>query len=197
MTAQPAPALSKAERIEQAVRVILEAVGEDPNREGLRETPARVARLFDEILSGMKEDPSRHLRALFDERHHEMVIVKDIPFESTCEHHLMPFHGIAHVAYLPKGKVLGLSKVARIVESFARRLQVQERLTSQIADFLMTGLQAAGVAVVLEASHTCMTMRGVRKPGSSVVTSAVRGQILDNQSTREEVLSLIRGRPPR
>ena len=181
------------EKIQQAVRMILEAVGEDPEREGLRDTPARVGRMYDEILSGMRTDPSDHLRAVFDEQHHEIVLVKDIPFESTCEHHMMPFHGMAHVAYIPQGKVIGISKVARIVEAFARRLQVQERLTGQIADFLQKGLGAAGVAVVMEASHTCMTMRGVRKPGAAVVTSALRGQILKNQSTREEVLSLIQG----
>lgn len=180
-------------KIENAVREILVAIGEDPEREGLQKTPARVARMYAEILGGMREDPMQHLSAVFDEKHNEIVLVKDIPFESTCEHHMMPFHGQAHVAYIPRGKILGISKIARIVETYARRLQVQERLTSQVADLLFEGLDAAGVAVVLEASHTCMTMRGVRKPGAAVVTSALRGVILKNQSTRDEVLSLIRG----
>jgi GTP cyclohydrolase I len=181
------------DKIQQAVRMILEAVGEDPSREGLLDTPARVARMYGEILAGLHEDPARHLQAVFDEPHSEVVLVKDVPFESTCEHHMMPFHGRAHVAYIPSGKIIGISKIARIVEAFARRLQVQERLTGQVADLLYKGLGAKGVAVVLEASHTCMTMRGVRKPGSAVVTSALRGVILQNQSTRDEVLSLIRG----
>jgi GTP cyclohydrolase I len=180
-------------KVQQAVRMILEAVGEDPEREGLRDTPARVARMYEEIFQGLHEDPSRHLQALFDEEHHEVVLVKDISFHSMCEHHLMPFHGRAHVAYIPGGKILGISKVGRIVDAFSRRPQVQERLTSQVADFLARGLEAKGVAVVLEATHTCMTMRGVRKPESSVVTSALRGSLLHDQSTREEVLSLIQG----
>jgi GTP cyclohydrolase I len=179
------------ERIRQAVRTILEAVGEDPDREGLRETPSRVARMWTELLAGQGEDPSVHLQAVFDEQHHEVVLIRDIAFHSTCEHHMMPFHGRAHVAYIPDGKVLGISKFARIVDAFARRLQVQERLTSQIADFISEGLHAKGVAVVIEAVHTCMTVRGVRKPGSAVVTSALRGLVLKNQSTREEVMTLI------
>jgi len=181
------------ERIKKAVREILEAVGEDADREGLRETPRRVARLWTELLAGQDEDPSVHLKAVFDEQHHEIVLVRDIAFHSTCEHHMMPFHGRAHVAYIPDGKVLGISKFARIVDAFARRLQVQERLTGQIADFINEGLHAKGVAVVIEAVHTCMTVRGVRKPGSAVVTSALRGLVLKNQPTRDEVMSLIHG----
>jgi GTP cyclohydrolase I len=179
------------ERIRSAIRTILEAVGEDPDREGLRDTPARVARMYAELFSGMHDDPSVHLKAVFDEQHHEVVLLKDIAFHSTCEHHLMPFHGSAHVAYIPDGKVLGISKFARVIDSFARRPQVQERLTSQIADFLSEGLHAKGVAVVIEAVHTCMTVRGVRKPGTAVVTSALRGLVLKNQSTRDEIMTLI------
>ena len=183
-------------KIEIAVRQILEAVGEDPDRDGLMETPARVARMYAEIFQGVHEDPAEHLK-LFEEQHREVVLVRDISFQSTCEHHLMPFHGSAHVAYIPDGRILGISKVARIVDTFARRPQVQERLTSQVADFLAEGLGARGVAVVMEATHTCMTMRGVKKPGSSVLTSALRGLVLTNQSTREEVMGLIRHAPPR
>ncbi len=181
------------EKIQQAVRMILEAVGEDVDRDGLQQTPARVARMYEEIFSGLQEDPSRHLKAVFDEEHREVVIVKDISFQSTCEHHLMPFHGRAHVAYIPNGRIIGISKLARIVDAFSRRPQVQERVTSQVADFLAEGLDARGVAVVLEATHTCMTMRGVKKPDASVVTSALRGSFLRDRSTRQEVLSLIRG----
>ena len=181
------------ERIQAAVRTILEAVGEDPDREGLKATPARVARMYEEVFCGMQDDPKRHLQALFDEEHHEVVMVRDISLQSICEHHLMPFHGMAHVAYVPDGKVLGLSKIARIVDDFARRPQVQERLTSQIADFLTEGLKPKGVAVVIEATHMCMSMRGVRKPGASMLTSALRGSLLKNQSTREEVMSLLCG----
>ena len=179
------------ERIRSAIRTILEAVGEDPDREGLRDTPARVARMYAELFSGLHDDPSVHLKAVFDEQHHEVVLLKDIAFHSTCEHHLMPFHGSAHVAYIPDGKVLGISKFARIIDSFARRPQVQERLTSQIADFLSDGLRAKGVAVVIEAVHTCMTVRGVRRSGTAVVTSALRGLVLKNQSTRDEIMTLI------
>ena len=178
-------------RIREAVRMILEAVGENPDREGLRQTPARVARMFEELFAGIGEDPTVHLQALFDEQHHEVVLVRDIPFHSTCEHHLMPFTGQAHVAYIPDGKVIGISKIARIVDAFAKRPQVQERLTSQIADFLAEGLRAKGVAVVIDATHTCMTVRGVRKPGSAVVTSALRGLCLTSGATREEIMTLI------
>ena len=179
------------ERIEKAVREILAAIGEDPDRDGLRETPARVARMYAEIFRGLYEDPARHLDKRFDEGHHELVLVKDIPFDSFCEHHLMPFTGVAHVAYIPDGRVVGLSKIARVVESFARRPQVQERLTSQIADLFARELEPKGVAVVLEATHTCMTVRGVRKPGSLMVTSALRGIFHQNAPSRNEVLSLI------
>ncbi len=178
-------------RIERAVREILIAVGEDPEREGLRETPARVARAYAELFAGLHLDPERHLMTSFDEDHHEMVALRDVPFNSMCEHHLLPFEGKAHLAYIPGGKVLGLSKLARVVEDFARRPQVQERLTSQIADLLAKRLKVRGCAVVLEAVHTCMTCRGVRKSGSVMVTSALRGLMQKNMSTREEALRLL------
>lgn len=178
-------------RIERAVRDILEAIGEDPEREGLRDTPARVARMYAELFAGLREDPQEHLRATFDEDHHEMVVLRDIPFNSMCEHHLMPFEGRAHIAYIPGGKVLGLSKLARLVDVFARRPQVQERLTSQVADVLAQRLHVKGCAVVLEAVHTCMTGRGVRKAGSVMVTSALRGIMHTNQATRSEALALL------
>ena len=193
-TQPPAPKAMDTGRIERAVRELLEAVGEKPGRDGLAGTPARVARMYAEILSGMEVDPARHLLVTFAEDHHEMVVVKDIPFESLCEHHLMPFLGKAHVAYVPNGRVVGLSKLARVVEEYARRLQVQERLTSQIADLIMRTLAPQGVGVVLEATHTCMTMRGVRKPGSVMVTSAVRGTFQSNAETRAEFMTII-GRP--
>lgn len=183
-------------RIEKAVREMLAAIGEDPDRDGLRETPGRVARMYKEVFSGLREDPSRHLDKVFDEDHHELVLVKDIPFDSFCEHHLMPFTGRAHVAYIPNGHVVGLSKIARVVEGFARRPQVQERLTSQIADLFMARLKPSGVAVVLEAMHTCMTVRGVRKQGSLMVTSALRGVFHESGSSRNEVMSLILERNP-
>jgi GTP cyclohydrolase I len=179
------------DKIATGVRMILEAIGEDPDREGLRDTPLRVAKMYADIFGGRYEDPRVHLTALFDEEHDEMVLVKDVPFYSMCEHHLLPFQGKAHVAYLPSGKVVGLSKIVRVVEAFARRPQVQERLTSQIADLLMAELDALGVAVVVEASHTCMTMRGVRKPGANVVTSAMRGTFITDQATRGEFMSLV------
>jgi len=182
------------EKIAAGVQMILEAIGEDPHRDGLRNTAQRVARMYAEIFQGLHQDPRDHLGVCFDEQHDEMVLVKDIPFYSMCEHHLLPFHGSAHVAYLPSGKVLGLSKIARVVEGFAQRPQVQERLTSQIADLLMTELDALGVGVVMEATHTCMTMRGVKKPGSITVTSAMRGTFKTDQATRSEFMSLIRGR---
>jgi GTP cyclohydrolase I len=178
-------------RIERAVREILLAIGEDPEREGLHKTPARVARMYAELFAGLHEDPDVHLHAMFDEGHHEMVVLRDIPFNSTCEHHLMPFEGKAHVAYIPGGKVLGLSKIARLVDVFAHRPQVQERLTSQIADVLAQRLKVKGCAVVMEAVHTCMTCRGVKKPGSVMVTSALRGTLHTNQATRSEVLALL------
>lgn len=179
-------------RIEAAVREILLAVGEDANREGLRKTPARVARMYAEVFSGLREDPAEHLSTVFTEKYDELVVLRDIPFCSFCEHHLMPFEGKANVAYLPNGKVIGLSKLARIVESFARRPQVQERLTTQIADLLMDGLHPKGVAVVMQAVHTCMTCRGVRKPGSVMVTSAMRGECQTSAVTRAEVMELFR-----
>jgi GTP cyclohydrolase I len=180
-----------AERIRKAVLEILDAVGENPNREGLKATPERVARMYAELLSGMNEDPQYHLKSAFTENYDEIVLLRDIPFYSMCEHHLMPFIGKAHVAYLPAGKVLGVSKLARIVDCFAKRLQLQERLTAQIADSLMEGLEPQGVAVVLEASHSCMTIRGIKKPGSVMVTSAVRGIFKKDPRTRNEVMSLI------
>ncbi len=181
-------------RVEAAVHELLAAIGEDPDREGLQETPARVARACEEIFAGMHENPADHLRKQFHEAdHEEMVIVRDIPFTSMCEHHLLPFNGKAHVAYIPrKGRITGLSKIARCVEGFARRPQVQERLTSQIADAFMEALEPLGVLVVLEAEHMCMTARGVRKPGSTTVTSAVRGTFRSNQRTRDEALALFR-----
>jgi GTP cyclohydrolase IA len=180
-------------RIAAAVREILIAIGEDPEREGLRETPERVAKAYAELCYGLHVDPRRHLKA-FDEDHHEMVVLRDIPFNSLCEHHLMPFEGRASIAYIPGGKVLGLSKLARIVEDFSHRPQVQERLTSQIADMFARELRVRGCAVVIEAVHTCMTCRGVRKPGSEMVTSALRGLMQTNQSTRAEALRLLHKR---
>ncbi len=182
------------ERIEAAVREILNAVGEDPDREGLLETPARVARMYAEMFSGLNDDPRRHLEKAFTEKYDELVLVRDIAFNSMCEHHLLPFMGHAHIGYIPDGQVLGLSKLARVVESVSHRPQVQERMTEQIADLLEHDLGAKGVAVVLEASHTCMTIRGVRKPGSLCVTSAIKGIFRDNVSSRAEVLSLINGK---
>ncbi|MCX7886730.1 MAG: GTP cyclohydrolase I FolE [Verrucomicrobiae bacterium] len=181
-------------KIVQAVRLLLEAIGEDPSREGLRETPQRVARMYEEIFGGPEEDPRESLARQFDEDHHEMVLVKDIPFFSLCEHRLMPFFGKAHIAYIPNGHVVGISKLARVVEAFARRPQVQERMTSQIADLIEEELKPQGVAVVCEAVHTCMTMRGVKKPGSIVITSAMRGGFRTRMSTRSELMSLIHGR---
>jgi GTP cyclohydrolase I len=183
-------------RIEKAVREILIAVGEDPDRDGLVDTPARVARAYVEQLAGMRQRPEDVLNTVFDADHDEMVIVKDIEVYSLCEHHLVPFHGVAHVGYTPneKGQITGLSKLARLVDVYARRPQVQERMTSQIADALMDVLQPRGVIVVVEAEHLCMTMRGVRKPGAKTLTSAVRGDFRDQPSTRAEAMSLILGR---
>lgn len=180
-------------RIEKAVREILAAVGEDPDREGLLETPARVARMYAEMFAGLHEDPSVHLKKVFTEQYDEVVLVKDITFCSMCEHHLLPFTGKAHIAYVPNGKVLGLSKLARVVESVARRPQVQERMTQTIATMMTEHLNAKGVAVVIEASHSCMTIRGVRKPGSMCVTSAMKGLFRSNLSTRAEIMQLIYG----
>jgi GTP cyclohydrolase IA len=181
------------EAIRKAVLTILRAIGESPEREGLVETPRRIADMYEELFSGIHQDPKSLLSTGFeDEDHKEMVVLKDIPFASVCEHHLMPFHGVAHVGYIPQGRIVGISKIARVVEMFARRPQVQERLTSQIADLLMEGLRARGAAVVIEATHLCMTIRGVKKPGSRVVTSATRGIFRENPSTRAEFLSLVK-----
>jgi len=179
------------ERVEKAVLEILEAVGENPQREGLRGTPKRVAQMYAELLAGMRQDPSEHLKSIFHEKYDEIVLLRDIPFYSICEHHLMPFIGVAHVAYLPAGQVLGVSKLARVVDSFARRLQLQERLTDQIADFLMKNLKPQGVTVVLEASHSCMTIRGIQKPGAVMVTSALRGIFKSDPRSRAEVMTLL------
>jgi GTP cyclohydrolase I len=180
-------------RIERAVREILTAVGEDPDREGLLETPARVARMYAEMFSGLAQDPRIHTQKFFTEEYDEVVLVRDISFCSMCEHHLLPFIGTAHVAYIPEGKVIGLSKIARVVEVISRRPQVQERMTEDIANLLVDELGAKGVAVVIEASHSCMTIRGVKKPGSSMVTSAMKGVFRSNLSSRAEVMQLIYG----
>jgi len=192
----PLPAAVDKPRIERAVREILEAIGEDPEREGLIDTPARVARMYEEIFEGMRIDPSEYLQTQFETDHDEMVMVRDIAMYSACEHHLLPWIGKAHVAYIPSddGRVTGLSKLARLVDAYAKRPQVQERLTSQIADELDRSLQPKGVMVVIEAEHLCMTMRGIRKPGASTVTSAVRGLFRQNVATREEAMRFIQGR---
>ncbi|MEV7806874.1 GTP cyclohydrolase I FolE [Microbispora sp. NPDC088329] len=181
------------DRIEKAVREILYAIGEDPDRDGLRDTPARVARAFAEQFAGLGQRPEDALTTMFDADHDEMVLVKDIEVMSTCEHHLLPFHGVAHIGYTPndKGRITGLSKLARLVDVYARRPQVQERMTSQIADGLMQVLEPRGVIVVIEAEHMCMTMRGVRKPGAKTITSAVRGDFRTSEATRAEAMSLI------
>ncbi len=190
-TASRKPIDQKA--IEKAVREILVAVGENPDREGLANTPARVARMYAEVFQGLREDPAIHTRVCFTEKYDEVVLVKDIPFYSICEHHLLPFIGQVHVAYIPNGQVLGISKVARVVDGFARRPQVQERLTNQIADLLNRELKPKGVAVVMEAVHTCMTIRGVKKPGGKVTTSAMLGGFRTNPASRGEVMTLIHG----
>src|SRR2546429_1567419 len=181
------------ERIRAAVREILLAVGEDPDREGLRETPDRIARMYTEIFAGLRKDAGEPLRKTFTEKYDEMVLVRDISFESFCEHHLLPFYGKAHVAYLPNGKIVGLSKLARVVEILSRRPQVQERMTEHLADLLLKHLDARGVGVILEATHTCMTIRGIRKPGSVCTTSAMRGSFVENPSTRAELMALVYG----
>jgi len=185
---------SHLDEIQRAVRRILRALGDDPNREGLRGTPERVARMYLELFAGLYEDPARHLAVTFTEKYDEMVILREIPFYSMCEHHLLPFIGQAHVAYLPDGKVIGVSKLARVVEAYARRPQLQERLTCQIADLLMERLAAKGVGVIIEATHTCMTLRGVRKPGAIMVTSAMRGLFKTNPATRNEAINLLTGK---
>ncbi|MDO8881294.1 MAG: GTP cyclohydrolase I FolE [Coriobacteriia bacterium] len=183
------------EKIEQGVRLILEGVGEDPSREGLLETPRRVADMYGEIFAGLGRDPAEHFCVTFNEGHQEMVLIRDIPLYSVCEHHLLPFLGRAHVAYIPgkHGRICGLSKIARVVDLFAKRPQVQERLTSQIADTLVEHLDPTGVLVVIEAEHLCMSMRGVQKPGAVTTTSAVRGIFERNAATRAEAMSLIKG----
>jgi GTP cyclohydrolase I len=193
---RPGPGRVDEERAAAAVRELLLAVGEDPDRPGLRDTPGRVARAYAETLSGLGQDPIEILSTTFDENHDELVLVKDIPMYSTCEHHLVPFHGAAHVGYIPgaDGRVTGLSKLARLVDVYARRPQVQERMTSQIADALDEVLKPRGVLVIIEAEHLCMAMRGIRKPGATTVTSAVRGIFRDNPATRSEAMSLVLGR---
>ncbi|MEX0801110.1 MAG: GTP cyclohydrolase I FolE [Dehalococcoidia bacterium] len=178
--------------VRDAVRRIIEAIGEDPGREGLRETPRRIAEMYDELFAGLRQDPLEALSTGFEEAHREMVILRDIPFYSMCEHHFLPFHGRAHVGYVPEGRVAGASKIARAVDILAKRPQLQERLTGQIADAMMAGLAPDGVAVVIEAEHLCMTMRGVKKPGSTLVTSAIRGGFRRRAVTRAEFLALVR-----
>jgi len=180
-------------RIEAAVHAILEAIGEDPSREGMVGTPERVARMYAELFAGLTIDPAEYLRIGFDEGHQEMVILRDVPFYSVCEHHLVPFHGQVHLGYIPAGRVVGLSKLARVIDAYAKRPQLQERLTSQIADCVMDNLRPDGVAVVVRAEHLCMTMRGVKKPGSMVITSATRGAFRSKVATRSEFLSLVQG----
>jgi GTP cyclohydrolase I len=181
-------------RIERAVREILSAIGEDPDRDGLLETPARVARMYAELFGGLHVDPARHLQKTFQETYDELVLIRDITFNSMCEHHLLPFIGTAHVGYIPRGSVVGISKLARIVEEISRRPQVQERMTQQIADLLVSELDPKGAIVVVEAEHSCMTIRGIRKPGAVTITSAVRGLFKKNESSRAEAMSLINGR---
>lgn len=184
-------------KIEEGVKLILEGVGEDPERPGLKETPQRVSRMFAEILGGLAEDPKEPLSTIHEERHDEMVLIKNIPLYSMCEHHLLPFAGQAHIAYIPKGgRIVGLSKIARVVDILSRRLQVQERLTKQIADLIDEQLKPLGVMVIIEAEHMCMSMRGVKKPRSITITSAVRGSFRNNPATRAEALTLIKGDKP-
>ena len=180
--------------IKEAVRKILIAVGENPDRPGLVETPRRVAKMYAEMFSGLQVDPARHLKVVFPEEYDEMVLIRDIRFTSMCEHHLLPFSGVAHVAYIPNGKVTGLSKIARVVEEVSRKPQVQERMTQTIADMVHEHLETSGVAVVVNAEHSCMSIRGIRKPGAQTVTSALRGEFKQNQSTRQEFMALISDR---
>jgi GTP cyclohydrolase I len=180
-------------KIENGVRLIIEGIGDDPDRDGLRETPGRVARMFEEVFDGLNRDPAKMIKPLTGDKHDEIVLIRDIPFYSMCEHHFLPFIGKAHVAYIPRGAICGLSKLARLVEAVSRRPQVQERLTAEIADVLMNRLRPRGVMVVVEAEHLCMTMRGVRKPGAITTTSVVRGIFRTKQATRAEALELIRG----
>lgn len=182
-------------KIRAAVALIIEAIGEDPQREGLIDTPNRVAEMYAEFFMGINKDPREELSVAYEEGHREMVIVRDIPFYSMCEHHLLPFYGMAHVGYIPdvQGRVVGLSKLARVVEIVASRPQIQERMTGGIADAIMDGLAPSGVAVIVQAEHLCMTMRGVKKPGSNIITSAIRGAFLTNAASRAEFLSLVHG----
>jgi len=184
------------ERIQRAIVEIIEAIGEDPSREGLKDTPRRVAEMYSELFEGMEKNPRQELSVGFEVGYREMVIVKDIPFYSMCEHHLLPFYGVAHVGYIPNddGRIVGISKLARVVEVVARRPQLQERMTSEIADAIMQGISPDGVAVVVQAEHMCMVMRGIKKPGSNVITSAIRGGFIRRMATREEFISLILGR---
>lgn len=180
-------------KIEKAVREILEAIGEDPKKKDLLETPRRVAEMYEEIFSGIRQDPTKELEVILDQKHHEIILLKNIPIYSVCEHHLVPFMGRAHIAYIPKnGRVTGLSKIARVVDILSKRPQVQERLTSQIAEIIMSKLKPLGCMVIIEAEHLCMSMRGIRKPGTMTVTSAVRGIFKENEKTRAETLSLIK-----
>jgi len=181
-------------RLRRAVREILIAIGEDPDREGLQDTPDRIARMYAEIFAGLHTDPAIFLQKTFTQKHDEMVLVKDIEFASCCEHHLLPFFGKAHVAYLPNGQIVGLSKLARVVDAVARRPQVQERMTEEIADLIMAHLKPRGVAVIIEANHACMSVRGVRQPSAMTITSSMRGGFLDNPATRAELMSLVFGR---
>lgn len=190
---RPADGAVDLSRIERAIREIIVALGEDPDREGLRQTPARIARAYVELTRGLRIDPRAYLKTVFHEKYDQIVLLRNIPFHSICEHHFLPFVGHAHVAYLPRRRVVGLSKLARVVEGFALRPQVQERLTDQVADAIMEVLQPLGAICVMDASHTCMTIRGVHKPGTSMVTSAIRGIFRRNQATRDEVLNLIYG----
>ena len=187
----PMPAIDQG-RIEEAVRSLIAAIGEDVEREGLRETPRRIAQMYEEIFGGLRMDPREIMEVTFaEDQHDEMVVLRDIPFYSVCEHHLLPFHGVAHVGYLPTGRLVGLSKLARVVDAFAKRPQLQERLTGQIADCIMDALEPMGVGVIVEAEHLCMTMRGVRKPGTRMITSAMRGLFRRRPATRGEFLSLV------
>ncbi len=184
-------------KIARGVKLILEGVGEEPERSGLKDTPQRVARMFSEILGGLKENPAKQLQAIQSEKHDEMVLIKNIPLYSMCEHHLLPFAGVAHIAYIPKaGRIVGLSKIARVVDILCRRLQIQERLTKQIADLIMEHLKPLGVMVVIEAEHMCMSMRGPKKPKSLTVTSALRGSFRTKSATRSEAITLIKGGMP-
>ena len=179
-------------KVEQAIRLLLEGIGEDPDREGLAETPDRIARMYEEICGGMNEDAAEHLKKTFTAENNEMVVEKDITFYSMCEHHLMPFYGKAHIAYIPNGKVTGLSKLARTVDVYARRPQIQERLTVQIADALERVLAPKGIMVMLEAEHTCMTMRGIKKPGSKTITTVTRGEFKENMELQKQFLAMVK-----